>query len=259
MGVYYDADRPSRLEAILQETRFSDALLTRASALRGRLVEARISKYNLWRSGPAAPAWPVDRLKLLVVGQVEDDKSILRGCADIRTNLALIEAARTARPDAFLIYKPHPDVEAGNRIGAIAPSVLDGKVDATATGLDIDACIGAVDGLATMTSLAGFEALMRGKPVWTFGRPFFAGWGLTTDHLANPRRNRRLALDELVAGALILYPFYVHPASGLPCEAEDLVDWLENQRRRAEPAGPRRWRYARAVWESLSPGARGRY
>ena len=32
-----------------------------------------------------------------------------------------------------------------------------------------------------MTSLAGFEALLRGRPVTTYGMPFYAGWGLTRD------------------------------------------------------------------------------
>ena len=35
--------------------------------------------------------------------------------------------------------------------------------------------------METMTSLAGFEALLRGKPVTTHGQPFYAGWGLTED------------------------------------------------------------------------------
>ena len=37
------------------------------------------------------------------------------------------------------------------------------------------------DRVVCMTSLMGFEALLRGIPVTTFGRPFYAGWGLTRD------------------------------------------------------------------------------
>ena len=43
---------------------------------------------------------------------------------------------------------------------------------------------------------------------------------------APPRRGRRLALDELVAGALILYPRYRDPATGLPCPPEVLIERL---------------------------------
>ncbi len=56
-----------------------------------------------------------------------------------------------------------------------------------------------------MTSLTGFEALLRGKAVFTYGLPFYAGWGLTQDRHAHPRRHRRLSIDELVAAALIGY------------------------------------------------------
>ena len=73
-------------------------------------------------------------------------------------------------------------------------------------------CIHACDELHTLTSLSGFDALLRGKPVTTYGLPFYAGWGLTTDmaraHPCFARRTRRLSLDELVAGALLRYPLY---------------------------------------------------
>lgn len=59
-----------------------------------------------------------------------------------------------------------------------------------------------------MTSLSGFDALLRGKRVVVYGRPFYAGWGLTEDHLPINRRQRQLTLDALVAGALLRYPLY---------------------------------------------------
>ena len=50
---------------------------------------------------------------VLVVGQVESDASIQFGAPGIKTNLALLQAVRVAEPDAYLVYKPHPDVMAG--------------------------------------------------------------------------------------------------------------------------------------------------
>ena len=259
LGVYYDATRPSRLEAILEAADFDAATLERARKLRARLTQAGISKYNLWSLDPAGPTWPSDRLRLLVVGQVEDDKSILKGCERVRTNLGLLHAAREAHPEAFLVFKPHPDVEAGNRAGAVAPAALRGLCDEVASKLDIDVCLRQTDGVATMTSLAGFEALLRGKRVWTFGRPFYAGWGLTVDTLDFPRRTRRLDLDRLTAGALIAYPLYVHPWSGLPCGPEELISALEHEHKTTPRAGHRRLRYWRALWESLRTRAAARY
>ena len=74
-----------------------------------------------------------------------------------------------------------------------------------------------------MTSLVGFEALLRGLPVVTYGQPFYAGWGLTRDHAPLARRTRRLSLDELVAGALLRYPRYVNWSARCFVSAEDKV------------------------------------
>jgi capsular polysaccharide export protein len=86
-----------------------------------------------------------------------------------------------------------------------------------------------VDEVHTLTSLSGLEALLRQKKVSCYGQPFYAGWGLTMDHAPIARRNRKLQLDELVAGALILYPTYVSRVSGCfttPERAvEELVAW----------------------------------
>ena len=224
LGVYYDATRPSRLEALVEQGGFAPALLARAARLRERIVSAGLSKYNLPAPSGAFDAWPTDLQRILIVGQVENDQSILKGCADIRTNAGLVAAVRADHPDAFLIYKNHPDVLAGNRPGMLDGAALD-AVDASADGLDIIQCLDHADRLATLTSLSGFEALLRGKPVTTYGTPFFAGWGLTEDRVLCPRRTRRATLDELVAAALILYPVYVAP-NGWPCEAEDLVEAL---------------------------------
>jgi capsular polysaccharide export protein len=234
-GVYYDPTRPSRLETLIQAGEPSPGTLARAAALRARVVQAGLSKYNLG-TGSTRPDWPGDRRKVLVVGQVENDKSILKGCGDVNTNSALVEAARADFPDAWLIYRNHPDVMNGNRPGRLDGAAM-ATVDAVADGLAIVDCLEACDVLATLTSLAGFEALLRGKAVAVYGRPFYGGWGLTQDRMTYERRTRRASLDSLVAAALIDYPVYVTPA-GWPCEAEDLVEALIAVRDQPPPAVP---------------------
>ena len=234
LGIYYDPSRPSRLETLIQQGEPAPAMLTRAATLRRRIVEAGLSKYNL--RGAAPTGWPTDRERVLVVGQVENDRSILLGCGELRTNAGLLAAARKAFPEAFLIYRNHPDVMAGNRPGRLAPDEVR-LADAVADDLDIIDCVRACDRVATLTSLTGFEALLRGKAVSTWGRPFYAGWGLTDDRLDIPRRTRRASLDALVAAALIAYPVYVAP-NGWPCEAEDLVESLIAARNDPPPAAP---------------------
>jgi capsular polysaccharide export protein len=152
------------------------------------------------------------RLVVLVPGQVETDASIWLGCTSVRTNLDLLRAVRQARPDAFIVYKPHPDVLSLNRKGSVALAAAHEYADHVEAGVSVVSCIAACDEVHTMTSLTGFDALLRGKKVVTYGQPFYAGWGLTEDRAENAtafeRRQRRLTLDELVAGALLHYPIY---------------------------------------------------
>lgn len=246
-GVYYDASGPSRLESQIEAVEPDPAVLARAARLRARIVETALSKYNL--AGAAPPRWPADRPCILIVGQVEDDRSILLGCGAVRTNAGLVQAVRAEHPNAFLIYRDHPDVRAGNRVGRLDEAAA-ASVDARADDLDILACIKACDAVATLTSLTGFEALLRGKRVMTWGRPFYAGWGLTEDRLAIPRRTRRATLDEIVAAALIRYPLYITP-EGWPCEAEDLVERLAADAAAVPSLKGRIRRWPRGLFASL--------
>jgi len=240
-GIHFDGSRPSALEQALEAGQTPAEDIARARALRQVLVERGLSKYNLGGATPP-PDWPTDGPRVLIVGQVENDRSILLGCEDIHTNAGLVRAVRERLPDAFLIYRDHPDTVAGNRPGRLDEDTAR-LVDARAEGLDITACLDACDTLATMTSLTGFEALLRGKRVMTWGRPFYAGWGLTEDALAFPRRTRRVDLDTLIAEALIRYPLYVTP-DGYPSEAEDLARQLADPEPPADSGrtgGLRRW------------------
>ena len=225
IGMHYDAMRPSRLEGILAETVFTPDLLARAAALRAEILRHNITKYNV--AGAVTPLPPSPgRQRILVVGQVEDDASITFGAGRVRSNLGLLRAVREAAPDAFIIWKPHPDVQTGFRRGYLPARKAAQFADVVLTQGDIRPIFAEADALHTMTSLAGFEALLRGLEVTCWGRPFYAGWGLTTDMESFEQRQRRLTLDELVAGSLILYPRYQDPVTGLPCAPEVLLERL---------------------------------
>ena len=224
LGIYYDPTRPSRLEALIAASvDLGPAERDRAEALIRRITRMRLSKYNL--SGADLPGGLPAGRRILVPGQVEDDASIRLGADTIATNRDLLQAARKANPAAVLLYKPHPDVEAGLRSGAV-PDAAD-IADAVLTRTDLQAALDAVDEVWTMTSLTGFEALLRGKRVICFGRPFYAGWGLTDDRGAPlPRRTARPDLTALVHATLIAYPRYFDPVTGTACPPEVVVDRL---------------------------------
>jgi capsule polysaccharide export protein KpsC/LpsZ len=231
-GIHYDPSRPSDLETILSSHCFSDPERERAQRLIDALRQLGVTKYNL---GGKAVTIPPGRRVALVIGQVAADASMQLGAAGLSC-ADLIRRARAADPGAYLIYKPHPDVVAGLRKG-----LVDAAADLVSTDGDLLTLIERADSVHILSSLAGFEALLRGKTVHVHGQPFFAGWGLTTDHNPPPRRGRRLALTELVAATLIAYPLYCHPDSGARIEVEELVTLLgQRQRAQSRPAMIRR-------------------
>lgn len=235
LGVHYDPSKPSTLETLLAEGKFAPELLARAAQLRTLIVKSGVSKYEVGGAALARPGGA--RRHILVPGQVEDDRSVLAGAGEVRGNLDLLRRARAAEPNAHILYKPHPDVLSGHRKGHVAEADALAFADAMVAGQSMPALLDMVDGLHVMTSLAGFEALLRGKDVTTHGVPFYAGWGLTRDLGPVPaRRGRARTLDELIAAALLLYPRYLDPATGLPCPPEVLVERLAAGVRRRNPA-----------------------
>jgi len=226
LGIYFDPTRPSELEQILEEGEFTPEELGRAAALRKSIVEHGVSKYNVGGETGVGLGRKTDQTVVLVVGQVEDDASIELGGPGIRRNADLLRAARGACPDAYLIFKPHPDVVSGNRAGAVSLAEAQGWADEVVERGSLAHCLAAADEVHTMTSLVGFEALLRGLRVIVYGQPFYGGWGLTEDRHPHPRRTRRLELDELVTGTLIRYPRYVNWQTGAFTTPERVVDEL---------------------------------
>jgi capsular polysaccharide export protein len=222
VGSYFDPSAPSELVGLLQHGDFPPASLDRAKRLRHTIVERAISKYGE-RPDIVERRVP-DRAHLLVAGQVEDDRSVQCGGGAVTTNLELLRRVRADAPQAYILYKPHPDVEAGHRVGRVPDDQAARYADEVVRDQPITSLIDMVDEVHVNTSLAGFEALLRNKPVTTHGVPFYAGWGLTRDLGAVPdRRTARRTLDELVAAALLVYPRYLDPVTGLPCPPEILV------------------------------------
>jgi capsular polysaccharide export protein len=231
-GIYFDATQASDLEHLLETAAFDEALLARAESFAARIVKSGMTKYNV-----GAGSWspPVSaRQIILVPGQVETDASIKFGALKICQNIELLKAVRAANPDAYVVYKPHPDVLAGLRGSGRKENTALNWCDEVVTDIGMADMLDKVQEVHTMTSLTGFEALLRGKRVVCYGAPFYAGWGLTEDHLAVPRRTRRLSLNALVAAALLLYPTYISRRNGVPISPEQAFDELESWRAAAK-------------------------
>jgi capsular polysaccharide export protein len=238
LGIYYDATRPSRLEQILARTTLGASDRHRAQALREKLIALDVTKYNLGQASWDRPL--TERVVLLVIGQVETDASIRFGSPEIVSNIALLRRVRAENPQAYIVYKPHPDVLAGLRQpGATEDSARLIADETLKTQVSLNRLLSGIDAVHTMTSLLGFEALIRGKLVVCHGLPFYAGWGLTEDRLACSRRTRQLSIDDLVHATLIAYPRYLDHDHRCFIEPEQAVDLLFEK----SMAGPvhRRW------------------
>jgi capsular polysaccharide export protein len=252
-GIYYDATRPSDLEHLLAETVFFPAVIKRGAVLRERIVAEGLTKYNIGVSGWQRPL-EVDRV-ILVPGQVESDASLAYGAPMIRTNIGLLQAVRQANPEAYVVYKPHPDVLAGLRAKGAGEDEAMCWCDEVVTDAAMGDLLMAVDDVHVLTSLAGFEALLRGKSVTCYGQPFYSGWGLTRDFVPNPRRSRRLSLDELIAGALIEYPIYLSRITDAVITPEQALDELLAWRAKAGVTVPW-WRQCFRIVLRLVTGVR---
>jgi capsular polysaccharide export protein len=224
LGIHFDASRPSELEQMLEDLDVPATLLQRAEATRARIVAAGLGKYDM---GQERLERRSAKRHILVPGQVEDDRAVLEALGGPLPNRALLARVREHEPDAHIIYKPHPDVEAGHRRGALSDRQALAFADEVVRAPSISSWIDLVDEVHVNSSLAGFEALMRGRSVTTYGVPFYAGWGLTRDRgPATDRRTRERSLVELVAICLLLYPRYVDPRTNLPCPPEVLIERL---------------------------------
>jgi capsular polysaccharide export protein len=229
LGAHFDPTQPSELEELLQQGEIPAPLLDRARRLRHAIVASGLSKYAA--GGKPLRRRHPSRTHVLVPGQVEDDRAVVSGGAGLSSNLELLRRVRASCPDGYIIYKPHPDVEAGHRSGAVADERCLEFADEIVRSEPISTLLDLADEVHVNTSLAGFEALLRRTKVTTHGVPFYAGWGLTHDLGPVPaRRTAKRTLDELVAATLLVYPRYVDPLTFLPCPAEVVVDRLADGR-----------------------------
>ncbi|OTQ71671.1 MULTISPECIES: capsular polysaccharide biosynthesis protein [unclassified Gilliamella] len=224
LGIYFNSNNISELEFLLANKQLTKAQIQKGQNIRYLLIKTRLGKYNVGQNMRIRP--DNDKKIILIPGQVEDDASILYGSPIIKTNIDLIKIVRKNNPNDYIIYKPHPDVLSGNRKGMVDSTEINKYVDEIIEFVDIIDCIEQIDEIHTMTSLAGFEALIRDKKVICYGQPFYSSWGLTIDKYPVSRRVRNLTLDELIYIVMYEYAVYIHPDSLEFTEPEILINYL---------------------------------
>lgn len=238
-GIYYDATRPSDLENLLNAEGWeTPELLAEARRAMDAVLRFHLGVYN--RAPAASPylmTTPGQRTRVLLLDQAEDDPAVSLGLADASSFAAMVAAARRRYPGAALFVKPDPAVLAGEKKGWITPAMAGAGVTFIDRDVSSYSLLAQADAVYAVSSPVGFEALLMGKRVHCFGLPFYAGWGLTADAQAAPRRKRRRTAEELFAAAVLLYSRYANPVTGEPCSAHDAIRLLAEQRRAYERSG----------------------
>jgi len=233
LGIYYDATMPSRLEKILNEYDFASdiKLMSDARSAIAFLVEHNISKYNnaldavdkilnqvhddksVVQSGTSAACSAATRnqKRILIIAQTAGDASLEYGMLEDYTTQDMINAALSENPDARIYLKIHPDVLSGKKKSDIDMAMIDSRVHVITQNVNPIALLKQFDKVYTKTSGMGFEALLVGCECVCFGMPFYAGWGITDDRNLCVRREKKLTIEEVFAGAYILYTKYYNP------------------------------------------------
>lgn len=224
-GIYIDPRTSSDLENILQNSDFDAKIKDEAKKLVEKILENKFSKYNSLSHKNIKLHTKENQKIILIPAQVEDDASMIYGGLGFDT-LKLLQTVRQNNQDAFIIYKTHPDVVSGNRKGLKDKNIILKYCDIVLEDISIDSAISLCDEVHTITSTAGFDALLRNKKVFTYGMPFYAGWGLTNDFNKCTRRTKVLDLYSLCVGVFLLYPKYVSPKTKKLCSANETLDEL---------------------------------
>jgi capsular polysaccharide export protein len=227
--LHYDARSASDLELTLETYDFAadKALMERADSCIRMLLDLRVSKYNLGkRVSLDALLGPKTMRRVLVIGQVETDASIAFGCDRPVTNNDLVRLAVSENPDAQIIYKPHPEVLHGTREGVSNPADVTDICEILKEDIAPADALEGIDHVYTITSLMGFEALLRGIRVTCYGMPFYSGWGVTDDRQVSARRTRRLTVPAVFSAAYLLRSRYFDPATGGSAGLEAVISEL---------------------------------
>jgi capsular polysaccharide export protein len=215
VGLYYDASAPSRLEQLIAAGPADPA---RARRLLRAWRDHGLSKITRL---PACTVTLPPRY-VLVLDQLVGDASVSGGLAYPGTFDRMLQAARIEFPGLPIVLKTHPDTALRGRRSHFDPTRVP-RVVAVTEACDPAPLIRGAEAVYTVTSQGGFEALLLGRPVRTFGMPFYAGWGLTTDDLAAPPRRGKATLEALAHAALIDYARYIDPDTLRPATVEATI------------------------------------
>jgi len=225
VGIYYDATKASKLENILNTYDFKSdkKLMKKAKQAISLIIENNISKYNHPKN-IEDKYFKKDEKKVLVISQVENDKSLEYGLTNNTSLYDLINLALEENKDSIVYIKVHPDYIIRDNFNF---SINNSRCKIIKEEINSISLLKHFEKVYTRTSLMGFEALLLGKKCICLGMPFYASWGLTEDRLGkNERRKRQLSIEELFAASYILYTEYSNPYSNEKIDIIEAINYI---------------------------------
>ncbi|MBI0425840.1 hypothetical protein [Psychrobacter sp. NG27] len=170
---YFDTTRPNDLTDLIANFDFGQDGYNEvlAQEMLDYYVTHRVSKYNHQPYVDIVPIYGIkNKKRILVLGQVLYDDSLKYGDGIGITLLDVVNKAIDENPEAQIIVKPHP-MTLDNPDIVSTLTELDCLILTQSIHL-VDA-LETVDHVYTITSLGGFEALLRCRRVTVLGRPFY--------------------------------------------------------------------------------------
>jgi capsular polysaccharide export protein len=224
-GMHFDRNTVTDLDALLNaEGPLPDTAMAASTQVMDAIRNGVTKYMGLTKRTDLTDALMLDpdRRTILVLGQVEDDLSIAYGMEGFMSGNDLVARVALANPDAHILYRPHPESLAVAKKHYSNPKDVSHIAHVIGPEWSLKETFAAAHEAHAITSLAGLEAAVAGLEVHTYGTPFYAGWGFTTDHglTHTPgKRTRTRTLEEVVAAAYVLYPRYFHPITCAPITA----------------------------------------
>jgi capsular polysaccharide export protein len=139
----------------------------------------------------------------IVIGQVSNDLSLIYASSRYNSTSELAIDLANKNPETNYCYRIHPQELINFKFNHYIPRNL--KI---LYGNSFLQDVAPFKKVHTICSLSGFEAALLGKEVHTYGMPFYAGWGFTTDHemsFLKTKRTKTLSLKEVLIGAYFIY------------------------------------------------------
>lgn len=233
IGIYYDATKVSRLEKILNTYDFKndEKLMLKAKEAIKLILDNNISKYNHSKN-ISDDFFEKKENKVLIIAQAEEDKSLKYGLTNNTSLEDLIKYALEENPDSTIYIKIHPDDILKNKFKEIK---YNKRCKIIKEDINSISLLKHFNKVYTRTSQMGFEALLLGKKCICFGMPFYAGWGISEDRINTiKRRQRKLTIEEIFAGAYILYSEYSNPYLNKEIDIIEAINYLIEYKKNEE-------------------------